>query len=229
MKLVSPSPHKVIYLYSRHPLVVQIVTEIISSDSATSYSVEALAKFEVQPDDQLGSRLLLLDACSIPRWPEYFRKWQAQGGRSILLISADSAVKQEALHALHLGISGVISISGGFSRDLINTIRAVNGGKLWASPEILAEYVRSNSMVRQNSSGSGFLTLREEQVLGLLGKGFSNKEIAAILTISQRTVKFHVSNILQKYHAENRIQLLSTAILQSPDSDTGPLSGEIAV
>jgi len=105
MKLVSPSPHRVIYLYSRHPLVLQIVTQIISSDSGMSCSVESLAKFEDQPDDQHGPSLLLLDACSIPRWPEYFRKWQSRGGRSILLISADSAVKQEALHALYLGIS----------------------------------------------------------------------------------------------------------------------------
>ena len=229
MKLVAPSQHKVIYLYSRHPLVLQIVTQIIGSDSGMSCSVESLAKFEGQPDDQHGPRLLLLDACSIPRWPEYSCKWQSRGGRSILLISADSAVKQEALRALYLGISGVVPISGGFSRDLINTIRAVDSGKLWASQEILAEYVQSNSMVRQNSSGSGSLTLREEQVFGLLAKAFSNKEIAGILKISQRTVKFHVSNILQKYHAENRIGLLSTAILHPADPDTGPISGEIAV
>lgn len=229
MKPRSASPHNVIYLYSRHPLVFQIVTQIISLAAGMSFSVEPLARFEIRPDDQLESKLLLLDACSIPRWPEYFRKWQSQGGRSILLISGDSAAKQEALHALYLGISGVVSISGDFSRDLTNTIRAVNGGKLWASQEILAEYVRTNSMVHQNSSGPGSLTLREEQVLNLLGKGFSNKEIATILAISQRTAKFHVSNILQKYHVENRIQLLSTAILQSADSDTGAPFGKIAV
>jgi DNA-binding NarL/FixJ family response regulator len=56
------------------------------------------------------------------------------------------------------------------------------------------------------------LTEREAEVLDLLAQGLSNKEIAAQLTLSEGTVKNHVSNILGKLHANDRTQAVLTAI-----------------
>jgi DNA-binding NarL/FixJ family response regulator len=56
------------------------------------------------------------------------------------------------------------------------------------------------------------LTEREEEVLALLAEGLSNKEIAARLTLSEGTIKNHVSNILGKLHANDRTQAVLTAI-----------------
>ncbi len=56
------------------------------------------------------------------------------------------------------------------------------------------------------------LTGREEQVLALLVEGLANKEIAARLTLSEGTIKNHVSNILSKLHANDRTQAVLTAI-----------------
>jgi DNA-binding NarL/FixJ family response regulator len=56
------------------------------------------------------------------------------------------------------------------------------------------------------------LTRREEQILDLLAQGLANKEIAAQLTLSEGTVKNHVSNILSKLHANDRTQAVLTAI-----------------
>ena len=50
-------------------------------------------------------------------------------------------------------------------------------------------------------------TPREGQVLGLVRVGKSNKEIGAILNISERTVKYHVTSLLQKYHVQDRHKL----------------------
>jgi DNA-binding NarL/FixJ family response regulator len=55
------------------------------------------------------------------------------------------------------------------------------------------------------------LTDREVQVLGLLARGKSNKEIAAALSISERTAKFHVSSILGKLGAGNRTKAVTLA------------------
>lgn len=58
------------------------------------------------------------------------------------------------------------------------------------------------------------LTGREREILGLVAKGLSNKEISATLDISEHTVKNHLKNILQKLHLENRVQLARYAYEQ---------------
>jgi DNA-binding NarL/FixJ family response regulator len=58
------------------------------------------------------------------------------------------------------------------------------------------------------------LTTRETEILGLVAKGMSNKEISSRLDISEHTVKNHLKNILQKLHLENRVQLARYAYEQ---------------
>jgi DNA-binding NarL/FixJ family response regulator len=57
------------------------------------------------------------------------------------------------------------------------------------------------------SMQSHSLTKREQEILTLVAKGWSNKEIASQLTISEYTVKNHLKNIMQKLHLSNRVQL----------------------
>jgi DNA-binding CsgD family transcriptional regulator len=60
------------------------------------------------------------------------------------------------------------------------------------------------------------LTRREEEVLGGLMKSLANKEIAASLNLSERTVKFHVSSLLAKYRVRGRMELVREASRHSP-------------
>ena len=65
-----------------------------------------------------------------------------------------------------------------------------------------------------DSPPSPRFTPREQDVLRLLAQGLQNKEIAAALTISERTVKFHVSTILEKIGAGNRTEAVALATQQ---------------
>jgi DNA-binding NarL/FixJ family response regulator len=62
------------------------------------------------------------------------------------------------------------------------------------------------------TAGDARLTLREREVLGLLAEGDRNKEIAVRLGLSERTVKFHVANVLRKLDAQSRTEALRRAI-----------------
>jgi DNA-binding CsgD family transcriptional regulator len=62
------------------------------------------------------------------------------------------------------------------------------------------------------SSGEPALTPRETEVLGLLAEGLANKEIAARLSFSTHTAKFHVESILRKLEAANRAEAVKEGI-----------------
>lgn len=86
--------------------------------------------------------------------------------------------------------------------DLCRAIKAAAAGQVQLSPEAAARLVRE---VRAPENPQA-LTDRETDVLKLLAKGKANKEIAAALTIGEKTVKTHVSNILMKLGVRSRTQ-----------------------
>jgi DNA-binding CsgD family transcriptional regulator len=68
------------------------------------------------------------------------------------------------------------------------------------------------------------LTRREEEVLSGLMKSLANKEIAATLNLSERTVKFHVSSLLAKFHVRGRMELVREASRQTVGNMLMPLA-----
>lgn len=86
--------------------------------------------------------------------------------------------------------------------ELCRAIKAAAAGQVQLSPEAAARLVRE---VRAPESPEA-LTERETDVLRLLAQGKANKEIAAALTIGEKTVKTHVSNILMKLGVQSRTQ-----------------------
>ena len=100
---------------------------------------------------------------------------------------------------------------------MLRAIRAVAHGESLLSPPI-AQKMLDLFGASQNLNPSlkapvlAELTGREREVLALIGKGFSNKEIANQLCISEKTVKNHVSNIFSKLHVYDRTQAVLEAI-----------------
>lgn len=88
------------------------------------------------------------------------------------------------------------------SDELIRAIKAAANGQVQLSPRAAARLIRE---VRAPESPE-VLTEREIEVLRLLAKGLSNKEIAQTLVIGEKTVKTHVSNILSKLNVSSRTQ-----------------------
>ncbi len=99
---------------------------------------------------------------------------------------------------------------------LFRTLRGVFRGQAPISrataAKILAEFARQARRGPGDASPEGRLSPREQEVLELLTKGASNKEIAASLGISNNTVKNHLKNILEKLHLQNRVQAAAYAL-----------------
>jgi two-component system NarL family response regulator len=125
-------------------------------------------------------------------------------------LALDSAKPEvDVARLLHSGITGFITHAES-SHLLGPAIQAVAAGRVWASPEIIRIYVELTSQRFTVSSGVEMLTSRENQVLELLRKRYSNREMAQLLRISESTVKFHVSNVLMKLKAHHRRDLANT-------------------
>lgn len=93
--------------------------------------------------------------------------------------------------------------------ELLQAIRTVFKGETSLSPEAVKALIRN---VHTASKTERILTDREQEVLRLLAKGYSNNRIAEELSISYYTAKKHVSNILAKMNTDNRTKAVSVAL-----------------
>jgi DNA-binding NarL/FixJ family response regulator len=97
---------------------------------------------------------------------------------------------------------------------LVRAIRSVHDGHLLLAPEAAGSLARSGGAWGSGASGGGLdaLTSREREVLAELTKGRSNREIARALTVSEKTVKAHVSSVLAKLGVQDRTQAALLAV-----------------
>ena len=91
-------------------------------------------------------------------------------------------------------------------QELINAIHQVHAGQSPLNPLVARRLVQSLTTPRVVDTLAERLTDRELDVLRLIAAGQNNQEIAASLVISEKTVKSHITNILNKLHLADRTQ-----------------------
>lgn len=198
-----------IYSCSNHPLVLQVIQRTVDSDSALAYAGSISSNMiAIQPKGQV----LVLDICSVDNWRHVLDQWQASGGRCLLLASPDFSEPERQLRILNWGVHGIVAISTRLEDDLRNALACVIAGRLWVSRAVLSEYVERTIHPALPPDYLRHLTNREQQIFKLILNGLSNKEIGYMLGIRERTVKFHVQNVLNKCRAESRKDLLARFI-----------------
>jgi len=116
---------------------------------------------------------------------------------------------------LGAGASGYI-LKQSASTELLRAIRTVASGGDYLDPavagKVMGGFARSRKKPRAESQGN--LSEREREVLRLIALGYSNKEIAARLEISVKTVEVHKANAMRKLDMGSRIDIVRYAMLQ---------------
>lgn len=116
-------------------------------------------------------------------------------------------------HAIRAGASGFL-VKDTEPVELIRAVRVVAGGDALLSPGVtrrLLERIAGDLTDTPDTSQLTVLTAREREVLGLVGQGLTNEEIGRALFLSPLTAKTHVSRIMSKLLARDRVQLVVIA------------------
>lgn len=127
-----------------------------------------------------------------------------------VLVLTSFAAEDQVIPAVQAGATGYL-LKDAAPTDVEAAIRAVHRGESLLDPKVaavvMAEVAQPNA-----TDGLTELTPRETEVLALLGKGLSNRELASDLFVAEKTVKSHVSSILTKLRLTDRTQAALFAV-----------------
>ena len=134
-------------------------------------------------------------------------------GTHVLVLSA-SGEQADVLAAVKAGATGYLTKSAS-ATELLDAVRRTARGEAVFTPALaglmLGEYRR---LASQSEKTRPVLTERETEVLRLVAKGLTSKEIAARLVVSRRTVENHVQATLRKLQLHNRVELARYALAE---------------
>ncbi|MGB3278830.1 MAG: response regulator transcription factor [Pseudorhodobacter sp.] len=129
----------------------------------------------------------------------------------VLVFTAVTSV-DHAVAALEAGAAGYV-LKGSSEEELIQAIRTVHRGETYLSPSFAGQVVSGlrTASLRRAAAAALRLSNREEQVLRLLLRGKTNREIAEALSLSDKTVKHYMGMLMQRLNARNRIEVVLNA------------------
>ncbi len=197
-----------------HPIVLDGLVAILSTQPDFEIVGTASNGLEVvQRAADLHPDVLLLDL-EMPQMDgvEALKTMRGQGVNVRVIVFTAFDTDERILGAVQAGAEGYL-LKGAPREELFEAIRVVNGGGSLLQPIVMSKLLRHISQ-REDDKGVEPLSPREHEVLQLMARGLQNKEIAAELVISERTVKFHVSSILGKLGAGNRTEAVTMALQQ---------------
>lgn len=171
--------------------------DLVGTASSASQAVERVAELE--------PKVVLLDV-GMTDSLACVRAMSQMSPETKVLIVGVADVAADVLSCAEAGIAGFVSRDASVE-DLVSALESVGRGELACTPAmagLLLRRVGSLALSQGAPHASPALTMRELEVLQLLNRRFTNKEIAKQLGIEVATVKNHVHNLLEKLHVHRR-------------------------
>ena len=224
MRKATPTRRVRVCLLSSHPLVLAEWERLLSP-----------AGFSLQVRRLESTLALGREKLSLPSAEVFVTDAQAPRQATELLVAeiqeshpharqvvvAEKLSEVYAFPLLRLGAKGLLSYAEAHQK-LPQALQVVAAGGFWVPRDLLSRFIDSNlgqMRGRKVKSSPANLSQREREVLDALLENLANKEIADKLHISERTVKFHVSSLLEKFGVPRRTDLI---LLCFQDRSPGP-------
>ena len=165
---------------------------------------------EATPRCALDARcdVLVIDALQEAWLPANITLENANDVSYKAVVIAMDCNEDQFLAAVRSGVTGYL-LQDASAEDILIAVRAVFRGEAVCPPQLCATLFdlvakTARQMTLQNSASRPDLTLRQQQLVTLVAKGLTNKEIASHLNLSEFTVRNHIHRILKQVDAESR-------------------------
>ena len=222
-------------LFWCHPLVLPQFEQLIS-DSGYRLLARRLEANRIPDFENLSvpkASVYIVEAhAQLPVTEAVVTGIHARQPTARILVLGERFSDPTAFALLRLGRQGAADLRRGRRAPLPQALQTVADAGLWVGRALLSRFVDSalcTVPLRVYATGFEGLTRRERQVLEAVLDNLSNKEIARRLQMSERTAKFHVSNLLVKHGVRRRADLLFRALQNSgPRRPEGP-GGSVSV
>jgi DNA-binding NarL/FixJ family response regulator len=188
-----------------HPLLREGIAALVNAESDMKLVAEACNGEEAIEQFRLHRPDVTLMDLQMPALNgiEAVTRIRAEFPDARIIVLTTYTGDVQALRALKAGARAFI-LKGHVHRELLEAIRAVHAGKKRIPPEVAAELA--------DHAAENELSSREIEVLRLIASGNANKLIADQLSISEETVKSHVTNILSKLGANDRTHAVTIGL-----------------
>src|SRR5579875_1139735 len=216
---ISPTGQNIrIVVADDHPVVRFGVKNMLTSEGGFEVVGEAgdgdqaiTQTLELEPD------ILLLDL-QMPKLPglEAMRAIMSRSPRVKIVLLTSLITTQQVIEALQIGARGIV-LKESVAEDLTEALHAVLSGDYWIGGKRVVNLLTALHELMQQAAAvpekkTYGLTPRELEVVTCIVEGCSNKDIAKQFTISEETVKRHLSNIFDKTGVSTRLELALFAI-----------------
>lgn len=200
-----------------HPVIRLGVSKMLTPGEGFEVVCEASDGEEAITETlELCPDILLLDL-SMPRLPglEAMKVIVKSSLATKIVLLTGSISSQQIVEALHIGARGVV-MKDALVENLRTAVRAVQSGDYWIGGKRVTSLISALHDLTQQSlptqSSSYGLTPRELEVVACIVEGYSNRAIAQQFSLSEDTVKRHLSNIYDKTGVSTRLELAMFAI-----------------
>ena len=166
---------------------------------------------------QIKPHILLLDL-SLPKLSglEVLAELNKLGSRTRAILLTGAIEREQIIEALQLGVRGIV-LKHSALQLLLKSIRCVNEGQYWVGRDGVSDLIQALRRTRPSHSAPEAkrnfgLSSRELEVIALIVAGYTNKDLAQKLGISENTAKHHLTNIFDKLGVSNRLELVLYAV-----------------
>ena len=223
-KTLNPNPLQVCLL-STHPLALSELQRVLKNPAFKVIPQRIESPFQSDlPQLKLPRAMVfVVDTHDIrPAASRLILNIRDQYPAARIIVVCEKFETAESYSFLHMGARGLLTFDEA-QEQLAPALLLVSKGGLWVPRAVLSGFVefilRGSQNLHLKADSLTNITRRQQEVLDSLLQQLSNKEVGSKLNISLRTVKFHVSNILNKFGVRRRSDLI---VLCSQQSSTAP-------